>query len=83
MVTIEMVQDLMFFLVASLREHLLIHMPDKQFSCDLCGREFSTKGSLTKHIDTHKGLKPYRCEYPGCTAKYTSPTTLTKHMRTQ
>lgn len=38
-----------------LRTHLKTHSDQKNFSCDLCGTSFRTKGSLIRHNRRHTG----------------------------
>ena len=35
------------------------------FECGECGKLFSQKGNLTRHIRIHTGAKPYSCGYCG------------------
>ena len=50
------------------------------FKCPDCGREFSTRQKLSRHILTHTGEKPYSCD--DCGKGFTSAFNLTQHMRT-
>ncbi len=38
-----------------LRTHMKTHSDQKNFSCDLCGTSFRTKGSLIRHNRRHTG----------------------------
>eukprot|EP00160_Parvularia_atlantis_P016205 Unigene5018_Nuclearia_a/m.15386 Unigene5018_Nuclearia_a/g.15386 ORF Unigene5018_Nuclearia_a/g.15386 Unigene5018_Nuclearia_a/m.15386 type:complete len:452 (-) Unigene5018_Nuclearia_a:133-1488(-) len=49
-----------------------------------CPREqkpFSTKMKLIMHLRAHSGEKPYACNYPGCTKRFTRMDILSKHTR--
>ena len=52
--------------------HLQIHIRtyihvDKPYKCDVhvCGKGFSENGNLQRHIRTHTGDKPYKCDVCG------------------
>ena len=40
-----------------LRTHMKTHSDQKNFSCDLCGTSFRTKGSLIRHNRRHTGTE--------------------------
>ena len=35
-------------------------------------KAFITQSDLTKHVRTHSGEKPYRCDHEGCGKVYTT-----------
>uniref|UniRef100_A0A3Q0RE57 C2H2-type domain-containing protein n=1 Tax=Amphilophus citrinellus TaxID=61819 RepID=A0A3Q0RE57_AMPCI len=42
----------------ALRLHQATHLGERPFPCKICGRSFSTKGSLRSHIATHHARPP-------------------------
>uniref|UniRef100_A0A672J9K6 Zinc finger and BTB domain-containing protein 26-like n=1 Tax=Salarias fasciatus TaxID=181472 RepID=A0A672J9K6_SALFA len=57
--------------VSHLKEH-------RQFSCLLCGKDFSQKSHLTHHISAHGGARPFRC--PLCHKLFIQRSTLQDHL---
>lgn len=57
--------------VGHLKEH-------RQFLCLVCGKGFSQKSNLTRHIRVHTGVKPFRC--PLCHKTFSQKATLQDHL---
>ena len=51
----------------------------KAFSCSVCNASFTTNGSLTRHMATHMGMKPYKC--PFCEQGFRTTVHCKKHMK--
>ena len=56
------------------RIHKRIHNPQvKSWTCEQCGKQYSSKNLLEEHTNTHTGNRPYICEVCGkdFASKYT------------
>ncbi|KAF3846411.1 hypothetical protein F7725_003489, partial [Dissostichus mawsoni] len=67
------------FLTNILRTHMKTHSDQKNFSCDLCGTSFRTKGSLIRHNRRHTDERPYRCTL--CGQSFRESGALTRHLK--
>ncbi len=56
-----------FFLLHTLRKHLLTHSREKSYSCKLCKKQLGSKGALKTHQLIHTGDKLFKCEQCGKT----------------
>ncbi|XP_050728477.1 protein bric-a-brac 2-like isoform X17 [Eriocheir sinensis] len=52
--------------------------PDARYLCYLCGRGFSERTNLQRHLRIHTGVKPYRC--PVCPYQSNRNGNLARHM---
>lgn len=70
----------------SLHEHVqLIHeqstrLATNRYLCNICQKEFCLKGDLTRHLNSHNGIKPYECEH--CRKTFTLKSNLRQHLTT-
>jgi uncharacterized Zn-finger protein len=54
---------------------------DRNFLCEICNNNFTTKGNLKNHIlSIHKKIKPFKCDL--CETSYTNKCRLVIHLRT-
>ncbi|KAK7022273.1 hypothetical protein R3P38DRAFT_2960209 [Favolaschia claudopus] len=38
----------------------------KMHACRICGKAFPRRSGLETHMNTHSGVRPYGCPFPGC-----------------
>ena len=49
--------------------------------CDICGRAYNDKSTLTKHKKVHDPNRPFACTYPGCTLRFKSKKLCSAHLK--
>ena len=59
---------------SSFQQHKKIHLP---FPCEFCGKEFTRKLYLTKHLHLHRDNRPFRCKI--CHQTFTRADKLRSH----
>ncbi|XP_037776931.1 zinc finger protein 99-like [Penaeus monodon] len=71
--------DKMFSNKYSLRKHHYRYHVRTPFTCSECGQTFKKQQHLKTHTFVHTGIKPYKCEFPGCDVRCENPSRLKRH----
>ncbi|CAO1424491.1 unnamed protein product [Diamesa serratosioi] len=70
------------YLPSSIKAHMMTHSiaTNKEFSCAICSKQFSTKWNLKQHNWTHanRSTKPFQCNV--CPSAFVRETDYTTHM---
>ena len=61
------------------RSHHYLKLTLSVIRCPVCDRRFSQSSSVTTHMRTHSGERPYKCKV--CHKAFSDTSTLTKHIR--
>uniref|UniRef100_A0A182NEQ2 Uncharacterized protein n=1 Tax=Anopheles dirus TaxID=7168 RepID=A0A182NEQ2_9DIPT len=61
-----------------LREHLNL---EPEFACDVCGKQYVTRSTLTKHRRVHEPSKNVPCSIAGCEARFRDESLMQRHYR--
>ncbi|CRK92179.1 CLUMA_CG005714, isoform A [Clunio marinus] len=62
---------------AKLIHHKRFHNPDvvkmlrKKHCCDTCAKTFLSSNALKRHMITHRGIRPFNCNFEGCDRSFT------------
>jgi uncharacterized Zn-finger protein len=53
----------------------------RPFACSICGRSFNRSSTLAVHKRKHTGERPFECNFPGCTKKFSQKGNLVAHKK--
>ncbi|KAL9557376.1 hypothetical protein MBANPS3_001400 [Mucor bainieri] len=54
---------------------------NKRYSCRICNKRFTRPSSLTTHIYSHTGEKPFKCPVAGCGRNFSVVSNLRRHAK--
>lgn len=57
-----------------------VHVGDRKFPCNICGKKFKENTHLTVHMRSHTGERPYYCQV--CEKGFLANSDLTRHKKT-
>ncbi|KZT23096.1 hypothetical protein NEOLEDRAFT_1070144 [Neolentinus lepideus HHB14362 ss-1] len=50
--------------------------------CETCGSTFTRRNNLKGHTTSHKGERPYRCQFPRCDRSFARASDRKRHTKT-
>ncbi|KAJ2809917.1 hypothetical protein H4S07_002980 [Coemansia furcata] len=54
---------------------------ERKYECRYCQKRFSRPSSLTSHVYTHTGERPFACDFVGCTKRFSVLSNLRRHYK--
>ncbi|KAF7728083.1 hypothetical protein EC973_006721 [Apophysomyces ossiformis] len=55
--------------------------PPKRYGCPICSKKFTRPSSLTTHLYSHTGEKPFKCPIEGCGRNFSVVSNLRRHAK--
>ncbi|KAI9303051.1 hypothetical protein BJ944DRAFT_139562, partial [Cunninghamella echinulata] len=52
-----------------------------RYECHICSKKFTRPSSLTTHIYSHTGEKPFKCPVEGCGRHFSVVSNLRRHAK--
>lgn len=54
---------------------------EKKHCCPQCHKRFNRPSSLRIHVNTHTGVRPFECAFPGCSRRFNVNSNMRRHYR--
>lgn len=54
---------------------------ERRYECQYCKKRFTRPSSLTSHVYTHTGERPFACDFPGCSKRFSVLSNLRRHYK--
>ncbi|KAJ2493436.1 hypothetical protein IWW37_000525 [Coemansia sp. RSA 2050] len=54
---------------------------ERKYECQYCHKRFSRPSSLTSHVYTHTGERPFACDFIGCSKRFSVLSNLRRHYK--
>lgn len=66
----------------NLKRHInAVHLKIKEFKCEVCEKELTSKVAYKEHLYSHLNLRPIKCPYPGCSLEFSRSSLLCSHKK--
>ncbi|XP_069960373.1 transcription factor IIIA-like [Cherax quadricarinatus] len=71
----------LFSNVYSLKKHHFRYHVRNRYKCEHCSQTFKKQQHLSTHSFVHTGIKPFKCDFPGCDVRCEAPSRLKRHYK--